>query len=186
MAKGFTRPISNNPAIVPEELLEAQITLSAKRKLVRILSLKSPTDISVSPGDLVEIYIKQDKQKRGKWLSPRVILDFDPSTSSVTVPGSNGRTIRAAIEDVRHALSDVLFASIVRKANDEIDADIQEIVEQISSSQLNGNVAESSSSLVRPISLPPLFASNEKSVEPNVDDLIEVYWPLEKKIILVK
>lgn len=94
--KGITRPVFNSPAIIPEAFLEAQNTLRAKRKLVPTISSKSPKDV-FSPGDLVYIYFKQDKQKRSKCLSPLAILDFDRRTYSVTVLGANGRTIQSAV-----------------------------------------------------------------------------------------
>lgn len=129
MAKVFTHPISSKPSYVPQKSIEDQIMLSANRKLARILSSMSLTDIQLSPGDIVKMYIKQhDKQKRGKRLSPLVNLDFEPITASITVTGSNFRTIRSALGDARHSLPNVSFSATVRHANDDFDNDIQELI----------------------------------------------------------
>lgn len=52
-------------------------------------------------GNLVEVFHKLEKEKRGKWFSPRSVLSAHQSSGSITVPDSNICTITAALEDVR-------------------------------------------------------------------------------------
>lgn len=70
MARGFTKPIAEHPTKLPDELYQTQNVLNAKRKLTRILRSKSPSELTLSPGDLVEIYIRKPNQKRVAWTSP--------------------------------------------------------------------------------------------------------------------
>lgn len=67
MENGFTRPIVTHPQPLPSEIFDAQIKLAAKRKLARIIRSKPTTEIHISPGDMVCLFLKQDKEKRGKW-----------------------------------------------------------------------------------------------------------------------
>lgn len=69
MAKGYTVPIipGTAPHPVPDEILSAQQNLSAKRKLTLILRSQTQSVPSVSSGDLVQVFIKNGKEKRGKW-----------------------------------------------------------------------------------------------------------------------
>lgn len=101
MAKGFTSPISSTVFPIDDQLIDARQTLTAKRNLALIFSSKSATDIHPAPSDVVEIYVKQENKKRGKWSSPKTVLSYDRTRSTVTVPGASGRTIRAATEDIR-------------------------------------------------------------------------------------
>lgn len=98
MAKGFTKQVDVSSPIleVSQDLLDAPLQLQAKRKPTLILRSKSVTD-------LVEDYVKHDKENRGKWLTPRTILSIHSCSSTVTVPASNGRSMDAVSEEVRAA-----------------------------------------------------------------------------------
>ena len=52
-----------------------------------------------SKGDLIKIYIRQGKEKRGKWIE----------AGTVTVDGTNGKKI-PAVEDTRIEITDEKFA----------------------------------------------------------------------------
>lgn len=90
LAKGYTRPILNGklPIVVPDEIREAHNKLLAKRKLALIMKSKATVDMNVRPGDLVEVYIRQQNEKRGKWTAPRPVLSFDRATGTLEVPGT--------------------------------------------------------------------------------------------------
>lgn len=54
MGKDFRRPLSGILQPVPPELIDAQQTLSAKRKLSRILRSRSTNNLPIAPGDFVK------------------------------------------------------------------------------------------------------------------------------------
>lgn len=82
-------------------VFQVEATLSAKSKLAHFMSYKPITDISLSVGDLVDIYTRLEIQKSRKCSSPRSVLAFDRAAWTVSVPVTHGRTMSAAIEDVR-------------------------------------------------------------------------------------
>lgn len=117
MEKCFTRPLPNNVVHTSSVIIEAPKNLNAKRKLKLILSSKAPKDINLSYGDLVEVYVKNDKEKRGKWPSLKTFLGYALSTVTFTLPASKDRVMRAAMEYIRHAIHAGSFASMIRQAN---------------------------------------------------------------------
>jgi len=179
LAKGFTRPILKGQGImqIPVEIVDAQETLKAKRKLALIMRSKSTRDNVVKPGDEVEVYLRKGKEKRGKWLSGRPILSYDHESRTVSIPGSNGRTMSAAIEDVRPAVEKDSFAQKVRESIDILEENICLFSEDLNE---NDNAIASkngsSSGTVYPELLADTFTENHS---PNVGDRIEVLWPLE-------
>ena len=125
-AKGYTRPICNHsPVTVPNELVNAQKDLLAKRKLNLILRSKSITEPAINVGDLVEVYIQAGKGKRGHWSQPKTVLEIDYPARTVIVPGSGNKRIHAAFEDTRIALKEDV-ASSVQNALDDIDSSIDD------------------------------------------------------------
>lgn len=106
MATKFTRLFNGPPCHLYSELVDVYQTLAAKRSLARIICSKTSFDPPIYPGDLVEFfYIKRDHGKRGKWSLPRTVLTFNPFSWTITVKSGNERTMDAAIEEVRPALS---------------------------------------------------------------------------------
>ena len=105
MARSFTKLLNNKlPIEIPSCLLEAHFDLIAKRKLNLILKSKAPQVPPIKVADLIQVYIKLRDDKRGKWTSPRVVLNVHNQTGTVTVPGSNGKVLNAAYEDIRICL----------------------------------------------------------------------------------
>lgn len=106
LAKGYTRPVQNSfvPSSLPKEILEAHENLKAKKKPTLILRSKATSDESFKPGNIVQVFIKKGNEKRGKSSGDKVVLEYDHDSRIVIVPGSGGRRIRAAVEDVRAAL----------------------------------------------------------------------------------
>ena len=61
MAHGFPRPLNGIVHKIDAEVIDAQNTLEAKRKLTKILRTKSSQDKIISAGDLVEVFVKHGK-----------------------------------------------------------------------------------------------------------------------------
>lgn len=88
IAMGFTKPMdqSISPTVVPMELSEARDTMIAKRKYTKLLQSNITKNPAVATGDMVQVYVKKEMGKRGRWLSPRVVLSYDETSGSVTIP----------------------------------------------------------------------------------------------------
>jgi len=184
LAKGYTRPIGNGnaPKIVPDDIQAAHDQLMAKRKLNVILRSKATSDIGVTPGDLVQIYIKKQHEKRGKWSSPKPVLSFDTKSQTITVPGSNGRKIRSAIEDVRHATGENDFARIVQESIDQLDDLVQSSIQDIEKESPSDDILHTTTPLVDHDSEEEIF--DDSVPDPSqleVGSNVEVYWPIEKQ-----
>lgn len=135
LAKGYTRPVTlDMPLLLPPELRNAQAELSAKRKLNLILSSNSITEPPIRVGDLVQVYIKLQNQKRGSWRTLQPVLTYDSDSRTVTVPGSHGCKRQAAVEDVRHAVSASELASEIQVAIDSLNREIEDTFDSISDS----------------------------------------------------
>lgn len=188
LAKGYTRPLicSQLPVSVPQEIVTAHQNLVARRKLCLILKSKATNDEPVRPGDLVEIYIKLKNGKRGEWTAPRPVLSYDRSTNTVSVPGANGKTVRAAIEDVRPALRNDALAQQIQVSIDEIQDELASLVETNTETQDNDSHRsyDRSTEMIRQNEDEDSFSINDEpyftaSNDPGVGDKIEVFWPLE-------
>lgn len=118
LAKGYTRPIDCClPFHLPDSVRDGHEDIIAVRKINKILKSKSIIDKSLKLGDSVQIFHKMRGEKRGKWSSPRPVLNIDESSKTVLVPGSHGKTIKAAFEDIRHSIPPKLdFAICVQDA----------------------------------------------------------------------
>ena len=131
MAKGYTRPVLSaaSPVPLPKELVDAHDALIARRRLTKILKSKSVSDAMFAVGDLVEVFIKKGKEKRGKWSTSKSILTYDHPSRTVTVAGKNGRVISAAIEDVRPAITENEFSLGLQEAMNELDDIITDTIQ---------------------------------------------------------
>lgn len=126
LAKGYTKPIDDSffPQGVSEDIVAAHEELVAKRKLTLLLRSKATQNPLIKSGDLVQVYYKDRSERRGKWSSPRTVLSFDPVSGIVSIPGSNGSPIHAAVEDVRHAVTEDELAVHVTESIDQINSEI--------------------------------------------------------------
>lgn len=129
-AKKYTRPVHSNvpPVPVDNDLLEAHANLAARHKLTRILQSHSLAEHNFHLGDLVQVYQKRGQQKRGKWLSPRQVIDIDKSAGMLSVPGSAGHKITVAFEDARAAHMQSDITNMIHEAIDKLDDDIDELL----------------------------------------------------------
>ncbi len=125
-AKGYTRPVDPkvSPINVPQEIKTAQEEIISKRKFNLILRSKALHMPPLDVGDVAEVYIKNDKQKRGKRCAPKTVLSFHPRSGIFEVPGKQGKTLKVALEDVRYALSSP-FAMDVARAMGDLDEEIE-------------------------------------------------------------
>ncbi|PXF41606.1 hypothetical protein BWQ96_08672 [Gracilariopsis chorda] len=127
LAKGFTRPVISMAAtiIVPDEIVKAHQALVTKRKLTLILRSKATTEMPLSVGDMVQVFVKHQNQKRGHWFSAKPVLSYDLASRTVTVLGANGRKLFAAIKDTRPAVSKDELAATIQDALDGMHFSVQ-------------------------------------------------------------
>jgi len=180
LAKGYTRPIhSSGPILqIPDEIKAAHDTLIAKRKMNLIMKSHATVDTPVAAGDLVQVFIKKEMEKRGKWSSPRPILSFDKPSGIVTVPGSNGKVIKAAIEDTRHAIYENALAKVIQEAIDNLTIDIEDSMDNIDHSADD----DSCERIIHKDSETHDLSDDDNGQLmsiPSIGEKIEVYWPLE-------
>lgn len=129
LSHGFSKPLANQLMMIPDDIANAaQQAIEAKRNLTRILRSRFPDDKAKSTGDSAEIFVKTAKEKREKWKSPLVVLDVNYDNCKVTPLRPNGRFVKAAYEDARIALADDSFAQIVSEANDKHYSDIDLLI----------------------------------------------------------
>ena len=172
LAKVFMRPLETGqlPKIIPEDLLNSRDIIMSKRKLNLILRSKSKTDTPVKIGDIVQVFVKLQHEKSGKWTNPKPVLNYDKQTGIVEVPGQNGRKIKAALEDVRFAVTDNEFAIKYQETVDSLDVSLGYSMDSITD--------ESPDMIHEPDDL-----SDRGEIGPTIDlnigGKIEVYWPLD-------
>lgn len=78
-AKGYTGPVTRSifPLKVPSQVLDAHDNLLTSRKVNHILCSKAITEENVNAGDIVQIYVKKQFEKRGKWSLSKVVLSYN-------------------------------------------------------------------------------------------------------------
>lgn len=112
-------------------MIEAQKIINAERNFSLILPSHSPTEVHLSSGEFIKIYIKKGDQKSETWSNPKVVIGYDISTSTFTAAGKNWRTIHASIEDTWAAMPDESLSAMISQANDVLDIDIEEIISSL-------------------------------------------------------
>ena len=98
---------------------------------------KCTKDPVINAGNLVQVFIQNGKEKCGKWSSPHSVISVDNDSGIVTVPGSRGHKIRAAIEDTRVAIQDDDLASSVQESIDQLDDSASEAISKYINSSAN-------------------------------------------------
>jgi len=178
LAKGFSKPIVHHscPSVLPDDVVRARDVLLAKRKLTLIMRPKSTSEPTIHVGDLVQVFHKLEKEKRGKWLSPRTVLSIDREAGIVSVPGADGRKICAAVEDVRAAIVDDEFAQMVQETRDSLDVALEECLDSLPDGTDDETVNTDSGSNDQ---YAALTGDDSEIVMPTVGDNIDVYWPLD-------
>ena len=138
-----------------------------------ILKSKSTTDLPVKIGDLVQVFIKLQHEKRGTWSSAKPVLAYDKKISVVTIPVGNGRKINAAVEDVRFAITDYELAIKYQAANDQLNSVLDTWIYSISNESKNEDDDDTKNSEPEELSTTHDLCFGDK---------IEVYWPLDDKL----
>lgn len=149
----------------------------ARLKLALILRSKSTALPQVSIGDLVDVFVKQDVQKRGKWLLVRSVLDIDRNMGTVKVPGLHGSQMAIAVEYIRPSLQPDTFVASLQEANDLLDETIGDAVNDIDNVS---SFLDHDNEHDQPLNV-DLTASvtTDEPVFAKTGDRIEVYWPLD-------
>lgn len=92
--------------------------------------------------------------------------------------------MKAAVEDIRLAVNEESFASLVREGNDHLDSSIEEMLdENIFCDDKNTSDAMDNSSKINEgeDEAPSNFGENDNAVLPDVGDSIEVFWPIDNQ-----
>ena len=177
LAKGSTKPIDSSvpPIVLPQDLADAHEALLNKRRLNLILHSNAVSPPPIKTGDTVQVYYKLEKEKRGRWLSPRTVLEVNQETGVIKVPGSYGHTISAALEDVRVANDTDDFANHEISSIDQITDSIDDLLDSSQSSSSDSDPCPDSNKADYDSD------SNTDPVQPQVGDNIEVFWPIDSR-----
>lgn len=101
-----------------------------------------------------------DGAKCGKWASLRAALSLHPSSWTMKVLAQNGRTMKAATEDIMKRISDDSFASLIRSAKDELDLSLEQLLNSADSSALNASIRNEKTAPPKQHKHPSASASN--------------------------
>lgn len=83
------------------------------------------------------------------------MLALDRESWTITIPASNGRTMKKGIKELRPSITDDSFASIVRSVNDELDAEMSSAL----SGSTDNHIAEAGEIYPQAVNFPPPFYS---------------------------
>lgn len=75
------------PASISEDLVRKRNVLCAKRKTNLILSSKTTQQIEICLDEFIQMYVKQQNEKRWFWSAPKPVLSFDFSSQTIIVSG---------------------------------------------------------------------------------------------------
>eukprot|EP00171_Calliarthron_tuberculosum_P022021 IDg22021t1 len=148
-------------------------------ELAKGFSRPATKDIFVSPGDLVQIHVKLQNQKKGKWSSNKPVLSYDHDSRTVTVPGSKGKTVQAAIEDVRPALSNDILVNEVQESLDIMNNEIEDALSEMISSSVETETTLYNDEHCSDDDDPPFLTQGHDM--PKIGEHIEVFWPEDDK-----
>lgn len=138
--------------------------------MLRLHASRNPV---VNAGDLVDVFVKIYKEKRGKWLSPGAVLSNDGSSGPVSVPGLSGCAISEAIEDVRDSIVGDDFAKHVRQSIEQLDECIEDALD---SSENTSPLEDEPTGAVRVDECSPDFDYGDDSgLVPVIGDRVEVF-----------
>lgn len=70
------------------------------------------------------MYIRLPHENRGRWPAHRSVVFLDTTVATVSVPGSSGKTVSAAFEDVRPSIIDDQFDLLSIQANNGLDSQL--------------------------------------------------------------
>ncbi len=174
LAKGCTLPIHSRQ--FPDGIWAAQETLMAKPNLIELLRSKSTTNVPIRVGDMDQIYTKNKYEKRGRWSISKPVLSYDHESRTLTVPGSGGRKVGAAIEDVTALGPKDQLATAIQESIDAIDITLRDAADAAT------DISEEPRSEQAQLTFYPVFSDERNHLnDPNVGNAIEVWWPDDKQ-----
>ena len=198
LSHGYTNRIDSGHARnISPDIMDAHEKLQAKRKLSLILRSRAPTEVPISVGDMVDVFLRTGMSKQGKWSTPKIVLQVDHAARSVVVPSKFGRRSTVAFEDIRLSLAEESLANDVQHAIDDLEKSIEEAVDENFSLTDDANLdtsgngdsscsesSPSQSSTISPIDNAPdaNFCDSNASIivqeplEVRKGDHISVYW----------
>lgn len=104
----------------------------------------------------MQVYVRQGKEKRGKWLSPRQAISVTIDAGMLSVPGLGGKSLSAALGDTRAAFPVNDLTAQIQDAVDSPDDGIEDLL----GDGVDNRLDEAASSL--DIDQQPAFNDNEK------------------------
>lgn len=123
------------------------------------------------------------------------MIEFDACSWTVEVPGCSCEPIKVSIEDIRPALRNDSFASLIQHASDELDENIVDLLSSLSPVTTTGTPSSGhllpTNDVLDPSTdvyflthdlLPDYRTNNSFSdspVVPKVGDRIEIFWPID-------
>ena len=124
------------------------------------------------------MYLKNEKDKRGKCLSSRSVLSIDQESGIVSVPISTGSSISVAVEDVRLSIVDDGLALHVCDTKDQLDRILEAVIDNI-----HGQSSDFDSSDINDY-VPDFDHDGEIMAEPSppypdIGDRVGLFWPLD-------
>lgn len=180
MPKGFTQSIFSSPTELATDPTETQLQLQSKRSLFIYYNPSQHTTFLWLPVTWLRSSSSLTRKNEVKWLSPCTVLSLGPSLWTITVSFGDGKTMKAATEDIRLAVIDDLLATLVRPANDVLHETLHDIDFQTdvpidqsaqSSPQLGEHGHHSSTYF------PDYTGDESDRTLPKVDDRVELSWP---------
>lgn len=94
----------------------------------------------------VKLNIRKRHEKRGKWLSPRVVLIIDNEYDIETVPHSNGHKILVVVEETSFTVIDEDLASPIVESIDKLDTENLNLLKSSHENSIRNNRNEEDNS----------------------------------------
>lgn len=115
--------------------------------MTKILRSRSLSANDFRAGDLVQVYVKQGKERRGKWWSPRQVININNDDRMLSVPGTAGLQIVVAFEDARaaHVQSEITY--MITDSTDNLDYRIENILSTSTEISIDDHIQNSSEEL---------------------------------------
>lgn len=116
------QPVDGNlvPA-VPDEIIKAELKLSARRSCALILRCKATFEEIINVCNMVEIYNKNGRGRCTVFSTPKVLVSIKHDSQSIFIPEKVRKRRSVAIEDICLALPAGSIASIFQHSVDQID-----------------------------------------------------------------
>lgn len=128
-------------------------------------------------GNLINVYVKRDKNKTRKLLMPRAILSIDRSSGTVTVSTGNRRTMDPAFKYVRAALAGGSFAMMVQESIGTVDREMSPALDDCTAV----SDFDTATSTEQTVSHDDGFEGNISRVTSSKKDRVHISWTTENQ-----